>query len=65
MLHCDKIVCFGDGKNDVSIFEISDECYAVANAEPEVKAIATAVIESNEADGVAKWLIANADVNSY
>ena len=60
MLHCDKIVCFGDGKNDVSMFEISDECYAVSNAEPEVKAIATAVIESNENDGVAKWLFSNA-----
>jgi hydroxymethylpyrimidine pyrophosphatase-like HAD family hydrolase len=43
------------------MFRITDECYAVANAEPEVKAIATAVIEDNEADGVAKWLSANAE----
>ena len=62
MLGCDKIVCFGDGKNDVSMFELADECYAVANAEPELKTIATAIIESNEADGVAKWLSANAKI---
>jgi hydroxymethylpyrimidine pyrophosphatase-like HAD family hydrolase len=43
------------------MFEIADKCYAVANAEPELQAIATAVIESNEADGVAKWLQANAE----
>ncbi len=57
MLHCDRIICFGDGKNDIPMFEIANECYAVANAEEELKAIATAVIESNENDGVAKWLI--------
>ena len=57
MLGCDRIVCFGDGKNDVSMFEIADECYAMANAEDELKAIATAVIASNEEDGVANWLL--------
>ena len=61
LLNCDKVVCFGDGKNDIPMFRIADECYAVANAEPEVKAISTAVIEDNEADGVAKWLSANAE----
>lgn len=59
ILGCDRVVSFGDGKNDVSMFEISDECYAVANAEDELKAIATAVIESNDCDGVAKWLLEN------
>lgn len=56
MLHCDKIIFFGDGKNDIPLFEIADECYAVANAEDQLKAIATDTIESNENDGVAKWL---------
>lgn len=56
LLHCNRIICFGDGKNDIPLFEIADECYAVANADEELKAIATAVIESNENDGVAKWL---------
>ena len=56
LLDCDRVVCFGDGKNDISMFEIADECYAVANAEPELKNIATATIGGNNDDGVAKWL---------
>lgn len=54
--HCDKVVSFGDAVNDLPMFEVSDECYAVANAVPELKARATAVIASNDEDGVAKWL---------
>ena len=53
---CDRIIAFGDGLNDIPMFEIADECYAVSNAVDELKAIATGVIESNNADGVAKWL---------
>lgn len=55
-LGCDRIIAFGDGKNDVELFQIADEAYAVSNAAPELKKIATAVIGSNEEDGVAKWL---------
>ncbi len=62
LLGCDKIVCFGDGINDIPMFSVADECYAVANAADELKQIATAVIDSNENDGVAKWLLANAKV---
>lgn len=54
--HCDRVVSFGDAVNDMPMFEISDECYAVANAVPELKARATGVIASNDEDGVAKWL---------
>lgn len=57
--NCDRVVSFGDAVNDIPMFEISDECYAVENAVDELKAIATGVIESNEEDGVAKWLKAN------
>lgn len=60
-LGCDRIVAFGDAKNDVELFRIADEAYAVANAAPELKEIATAVIGSNEEDGVAKWLIEHAE----
>lgn len=56
LLGCDRIVSFGDGINDLSLFGISDECYAVANAVPELKAVATDVIGSNTEDGVARWL---------
>ena len=54
--NCDKVVSFGDAVNDIPMFEISDECYAVENAVDELKAIATGVIDSNENDGVARWL---------
>ncbi len=54
--HCDRVVSFGDAINDIPMFEISDECYAVANAVPELKTHATGEIASNDEDGVAKWL---------
>lgn len=56
LLGCDRIVSFGDGINDIELFKISDACYAVENAETELKKIATGIIESNDNDGVAKWL---------
>ncbi|MBR5798954.1 MAG: Cof-type HAD-IIB family hydrolase [Lachnospiraceae bacterium] len=55
-LGIDSVVAFGDGKNDIPMFEIADEAYAVANAGDELKAVATGVIGSNDEDGVAKWL---------
>lgn len=54
--NCDKVVSFGDAVNDIPMFEISDECYAVENAVEELKALATGIIDSNDNDGVAKWL---------
>lgn len=56
---CDRVVSFGDAVNDILMFEISDECYAVENAVEELKKIATGIIGSNEEDGVAKWLMEN------
>ena len=56
MLGCDRLVVFGDGMNDLSLFAVADESYAMANAVPELKEIATAVIDSNDSDGVAKWI---------
>ena len=56
---CDKVVSFGDAINDIPMFKISDECYAVENAVDELKRAATAIIKSNEEDGVAKWLESN------
>ncbi|MCD7839471.1 MAG: HAD family hydrolase [Erysipelotrichaceae bacterium] len=55
-LHCNYIVAFGDGKNDIEMFEIADESYAVENADEELKNIATGIIFSNNEDGVARWL---------
>ena len=59
LLDCDRIVAFGDGANDIDMFEIADECYAVENAVDELKKIATGIIESNDNNGVAKWLEEN------
>jgi hypothetical protein len=52
----DRLVAFGDSVNDLSMFRVADEAYAVANAIGEVKAAATAVIGSNEEDAVARFL---------
>ena len=32
LLNCDRIVSFGDAINDLPMFAISDQCYAMANA---------------------------------
>lgn len=56
LLSCDRLVVFGDGENDMDMFEIADEAYAVENAVAGLKAKATAVIGSNDSDGVARWL---------
>ena len=60
LVGADRIVCFGDNINDMPMFGISDEAYAVANALPEAKQAATGVIGSNDQDGVARWLEQNA-----
>lgn len=59
LLGCDKLIVFGDGKNDIDMFEIADESYAVQNAHDELKKKATAIIPSNDEDGVAKWIAQN------
>ena len=58
MLGCDRVVVFGDNYNDLPMFKMADEAYAVENAVEEVKKAATAVIGSNEEDGVARHLAA-------
>ena len=62
LLGCDRLVVFGDGKNDIDMFELADESYAVENAVPELKEAATGVIASNDEDGVARWLLEHAQV---
>lgn len=59
ILGCDRLICFGDGVNDIPMFELADECYAVGNAHEDLKRIATGVIGTNEDDGVARWLLEN------
>ncbi|MBE7071554.1 MAG: HAD family hydrolase [Ruminococcaceae bacterium] len=52
----EKLVVFGDSLNDISMFKIADEAYAVANAMEELKAFATGVIGTNEEDSVVEFL---------
>lgn len=61
-LGCDRLVVFGDGKNDIDMFQLADEKYAVENAVEELKAAATAVIGRNDDDSVARWLLENAQL---
>lgn len=56
-LGCDRVVAFGDHYNDLDMFQIADEAYAVENAVGELKAAATGVIASNDDDGVARFLL--------
>jgi hydroxymethylpyrimidine pyrophosphatase-like HAD family hydrolase len=56
ILKCEKIISFGDAINDIPMFKISDECYAVENAVGALKQYATGIIKSNDKDGVACWL---------
>ena len=51
-----RLVVFGDSLNDISMFEIADESFAVANARDELKKIATHIIGSNEEDSVVDLL---------
>lgn len=57
LLGCDRIVAFGDGKNDMDMFRLADYACAMDNAVPELKAIASQVIGSNNDDGVVRWLL--------
>ena len=56
MLSCDKLVVFGDEINDIELFKIADKAVAVRNANPELLPYATEFADSNDNDGVAKWL---------
>ena len=50
------VVVFGDQVNDIDMFRMADEAYAVAGAVPDLARYATAVIGSNDEDAVARWL---------
>lgn len=51
-----EIISFGDNLNDVPMFEISTECYAMGNAVEKLKKIATATIGDNNSDSVANFI---------
>ena len=51
-----RIVVFGDNRNDIAMMQAADHSVAVDNAFPEVKAAASEVIGVNTADSVAHWI---------
>lgn len=57
MTGADRLVVFGDGYNDMEMFRVADEAYAVENAVAQLKRIATGVIGHCDEDAVAKWLL--------
>lgn len=59
MTGAQRLVVFGDGYNDMEMFRVADEAYAVDNAVSELKEIATDVIGHCDEDAVVRWLLEN------
>ena len=56
LLGLERVICFGDSDNDLSMFEAADESYAPANANETIKSAATAVIGHHDDEGIARFL---------
>lgn len=52
----EEVAVFGDGLNDLTLFQQFPYSFAVANADPEIKSLAYKIIPSNEQDGVAQTI---------
>jgi Cof subfamily protein (haloacid dehalogenase superfamily) len=52
-----NLTVFGDHINDIKMLQLAGKGVTVANAEPEVKAIADEVIGSNDDDAVVKYIL--------
>ena len=56
LLGIERVICFGDSDNDLSMFRAADESYAPANANDRIKSVATAVIGHHNEEGIARFL---------
>lgn len=56
LVNADRLVCFGDNLNDISMIKAADVGVAVENACDELKALSDVTVESNNNDGVAKYI---------
>ncbi len=56
LLNLERVICFGDSDNDLSLFECADESYAPQNAKEHIKSVATATIGHHDEDGIARFL---------
>lgn len=52
----ERLVVFGDNRNDIPMMQIADVAIAPDNAMPEVKTVANVVIEPNYMNSVAKYI---------
>jgi Cof subfamily protein (haloacid dehalogenase superfamily) len=52
----ERVLCFGDSDNDLSMFLSADEAYAPENAKDAIKAAATQTIGHHDKDGIARFL---------
>ncbi|MGB5332662.1 MAG: HAD family hydrolase [Woeseiaceae bacterium] len=56
LLGLERVICFGDSDNDLSMFEAADESYAPANGNDRIRSAATAVIGHHDEEGIARFL---------
>ena len=56
LLGLERVICFGDSDNDLSMFAVADESYAPENANDSIKSAATAVIGHHDEEGIARFL---------
>lgn len=55
-INADRLVVFGDNRNDIPMMEIADYAVAPENAVDEVKAVANEIIEPNHTHSVARFI---------
>lgn len=55
-LSATNLIVFGDGDNDLTMFDMANEAYATDNAPDYIKQKATATVGHHDADGVALFL---------
>lgn len=58
-IHPSETVAFGDAENDIPMLRAAGVGVAMGNAADAVKAAADAVADTNNRDGIAKWLESN------
>lgn len=56
LLGAEKMICFGDNKNDISMIRAADLGVAVQNSFDELKNAADLIIKDNESDAVARFI---------
>lgn len=61
-IQMNEIIAFGDDLTDINLLDRCGIGIAVANAIPEVKNCADFICESNDDDGVAKWINSHMDL---